>query len=88
MPTTMTADHHSPISLALRATGLALLGMAAVLAFVFAAAAALVIGFVVAGAALALHVNPRRAVSNGPPMLESRRTPAGWVVEAGAKRRS
>ncbi|MES1200575.1 MAG: hypothetical protein ABUS57_03905 [Pseudomonadota bacterium] len=86
MPTTLTADHPSPFGAALRALGLSLLGLAAILAFVFAAAAALVIGLVVAGAALALHFMPRR-VAPTPDVLEARKTPTGWVVETNAQRR-
>ena len=85
MPTTLAADHFSPLSAALRALGLSLLGLAAILAFAFAAAAALVIGLVVAAAALALHFMPRRTAP-APSVLEARKTPTGWVVETSARR--
>jgi hypothetical protein len=63
-----------------------LLAAATALAFVFAAAAAAVIGLVVAGAALTLRFAPKRTASS-PETLEARQTPAGWVVEAGPRRK-
>jgi uncharacterized protein (DUF58 family) len=69
---------------------LALLGLAvgAALAFMFAFAAALVVGVMIAGAALAMRFWPRRAKPAGAEMLEARRTPDGWVVEGAAKPKS
>ncbi|HVY84883.1 MAG TPA: hypothetical protein VG943_07105 [Caulobacterales bacterium] len=84
MPTTMSDQHHSLFGMAVRLLGMTILGLAAMLAIVFAAAAALVIGLIVVGAALALHMAPPRA--QDPKLLEARVTPNGWVVE-GAKRR-
>ncbi|HVZ98825.1 MAG TPA: hypothetical protein VG841_00770 [Caulobacterales bacterium] len=86
MPTTVSDDHHSFFGMAVRILGMAILGLAAILALAFAAAAALVIGLVVVGAALALHIAPPRPRSEGA-LLEARVTPSGWVVETGAKRR-
>ncbi|MES1199455.1 MAG: hypothetical protein ABUS48_05675 [Pseudomonadota bacterium] len=85
MPTSV--DHPSFFGMAVRLLGMMILGLAAMLAFVFAAAAALVIGLVVVGAALALHIAPPRDRRGDPKLLEARVTPSGWVVEAGAKRR-
>jgi len=85
MPASLAADHPSPFGAALRALGLSLLGLAAILVFVFAAAAALVIGLVVASAALALHFMPRRAEAPSS-VLEAHKTPNGWVVETSARR--
>ncbi|MBN8607859.1 MAG: hypothetical protein J0L81_13160 [Caulobacterales bacterium] len=84
-----TADFGSSTLTALfRAAGLTVLAVGAVLAFVFAFFAALVVGLMVAGAALALRFWPRakRARPAGPETLEARRTPDGWVVETFAKR--
>jgi hypothetical protein len=87
MPATIAAEPFSPLSAAARFAGLLLLAAAAALAFVFAAAAAAVIALVVAGAALTLRFAPKR-VHTRPETLEARQTPAGWVVEAGARRKS
>ncbi|MEJ0060056.1 MAG: hypothetical protein WDM79_10965 [Terricaulis sp.] len=86
MPATFAAEPFSPLSAAMRLTGLLLLAVAAALAFVFAAAAAAVIGLVVAGAALTLRLAPKRVPVRAE-VLEARQTPAGWVVEAGARRK-
>lgn len=82
---TATAEFNSSLLGALaRAAGLALLAVGAVLAFMFAFAAALVIAVLVFGAALAMRFWPRR--KSGVEVLEARRTPTGWVVETAAKR--
>ncbi len=84
-----TADFgSSTLTTLFRAAGLAVLAVGAVLAFVFAFFAALVVGLMVAGAALALRFWPRakQARPAGPETLEARRTPDGWVVETFAKR--
>ena len=84
-----TADlGSSTLTALLRAAGLTVLAVGAVLAFVFAFFAALVVGVMVAGAALALRFWPRAkpARSAGPETLEARRTQDGWVVETFAKR--
>lgn len=67
----------------LRAAGLAALAIGAALAFVFAFAAALVVGVMVAGAAITMRFWPRRRAARAaaPGVLEARRTPDGWVVE-------
>lgn len=71
----------------LRAAGLVVLAIGAVLAFVFAFAAALVVGAMVVGAAIAMRVWPRRnaSASGKGDTLEAHRTPDGWVVETRAK---
>ncbi|HCK83910.1 MAG TPA: hypothetical protein DHW63_05160 [Hyphomonadaceae bacterium] len=82
---TATAEFNSSLLGALaRAAGLALLAVGAVLAFMFAFAAALVIAVLVFGAALAMRFWPRP--KGGDQVLEARRTPTGWVVETTAKR--
>ena len=74
----------------LRAAGLVALAIGAALAFIFAFAVALIVGFMVAAAALTMRFWPRRketaARCGGPEVLEARRTPAGWVVETLVKR--
>ena len=72
-----------------RAAGLVVLAVGAALAFFFAFAAALVVGVMIAGAALAMRVFPRRraAAPGGPVVLDAHRTPQGWVVETAAKRK-
>lgn len=73
----------------LRAAGLVALAIGTALAFVFAFAAALVVGVMIAGAALTMRFWPRRrqATAGAPDVLEARSTPDGWVVEAAAKRK-
>ena len=73
----------------LRAAGLFILALGAALAFVFAFFAALVVGLMIAGAAIAMRFWPARKrgpQTSGPETLEARRTPDGWVVETFAKR--
>lgn len=71
-----------------RAAGLVVLAIGAALAFVFAFFAALVVGVMIAGAALAMRIWPRRKASAaGPVVLDAHRTPEGWVVETAAKRK-
>lgn len=84
-----TADFgSSALTASLRALGLVALAVGAALAFVFAFFAAIVVGLMVAGAALAIRFWPRakarRVAVDG--VLEARRTPDGWVVETAAKR--
>lgn len=67
----------------LRALGLAALALGAVMALVFAFAAALVVSTMVAGAALAMRLWPKRPSSER--TLDARHTPSGWVVEGGRK---
>ncbi len=72
-----------------RAVGLLALAVGAALALVFAFFAALVVGLMIAGAALAMRFWPRRKrASAGPEVLEARRTPAGWVVETATQRKA
>jgi hypothetical protein len=84
-----TADFgSSALSAFGRAAGLVALAVGAALALVFAFAAALVVGVMVLGAAIAMRFTPRRKPVGQPGVLEARRTPTGWVVEAAAKRKS
>ncbi|MCA8885778.1 MAG: hypothetical protein KDA35_04085 [Hyphomonadaceae bacterium] len=73
----------------LRAAGLLALAVGDALAFVFAFFAALVVGAMIAGAALAMRFwpRPRAAAAAGPVVLDAHRTPQGWVVETAAKRK-
>jgi membrane protein implicated in regulation of membrane protease activity len=73
----------------LRAVGLVALAIGAALALIFAFFAAMVVGLMIAGAALAMKVWPaRRREPVTPGLLESHRTPTGWVVETSATRKS
>jgi hypothetical protein len=84
-----TADlGSSALSAFARAAGLVALAVGAALALVFAFAAALVVGVMVLGAAIAMRFTPRRKPAGQPEILEAHRTPTGWVVEAAAKRKS
>lgn len=77
------------LSAFLRAAGVVALAVGSALALVFAFAAAVVIGLMVAGAALTMRLWPRRkerAASASPGVLEARRTPDGWVVETFVRR--
>jgi len=88
MPTTTAADVSAALfSTLLRAAGLALLIVGAGLALMFAFAAALVVGLLILGAAVALRFFPgKRPAESG--VLEARQTPDGWVVEAQARHKS
>jgi hypothetical protein len=68
-----------------RAAGLVALAIGAALALVFAFAAALVVGLMILGAAIAMRFAPRRKRAGGPDVLEARRTPTGWVVETATR---
>lgn len=71
-----------------RAAGLLVLAIGVALALVFAFAAALVVGVMIAGAALAMRIWPRRKpAASGPVVLDAHQTPAGWVVETAARRK-
>jgi membrane protein implicated in regulation of membrane protease activity len=85
-----TADFGSTaLSAFARAAGLMALAVGAALALVFAFAAALVVGLMILGAAIAMRFMPRRKrASGGPEVLEARRTPAGWVVETATQRKA
>ena len=73
----------------LRAAGLVVLAVGAALALMFAFAAAMVIGLMIAGAALAMRFWPRRrAAVRADGVLEARQTPTGWVVETRAHRKA
>ena len=66
----------------LRAAGLMALAIGATLALVFAFFAAVVVGLMIAGAALAMKLRPRRRQQRSTPgVLDARQTPNGWVVE-------
>ena len=75
------------LSAFLRAVGLVALAVGAALALIFAFAAAMVVGVMVAGAALAIRLWPRRraAAVGADGVLEARQTPNGWVVETKRK---
>lgn len=83
MPTSATFDTaaSSTMSLIGRVLALAMLVIGSMLAVVFAAAAAVVAGLLVLGAAIALRFAPKRARAGGSETLDARRTPDGWVVE-------
>jgi hypothetical protein len=69
-----------------RAAGFLALAIGAALALMFAFAAALVVGVMIAGAALAMRLWPRRRTgAAGPEVLDAHRTPQGWVVETAAR---
>jgi hypothetical protein len=74
------------LSTFVRAACLAALVIGAVVLFMFAAAAAVVIGLMVVGAGIALRFAPRRSDGNSE-LLDARHTPTGWVVET-AQRKS
>lgn len=78
------------LSAFMRAAGLVVLAIGAAFAFIFAFAAALIVGLMVTGAAVAMRLWPRqrKPASTGPEILEARRTPAGWVVETLGQRKS
>jgi hypothetical protein len=82
----LTETGNAALSAFVRAAGLAALVFGAVLVFMFAAAAAVVIGLMVVGAAIALRLAPKRPDTQAD-ILEARQTPAGWVVET-ARRKS
>jgi hypothetical protein len=89
MPTTAFED---PVSATLRALARAIvwtvLIVGGALAAVFAFAAAMVVALLIAGAALAMRFAPRaKRVQSEPEVLDARRTPDGWVVEAAANRK-
>ena len=86
MPSMMTETGNAALSAFVRAAGLAALVFGAVLVLMFAAAAAVVIGLMVVGAAIALRFAPKHAVTKTN-ILDARQTPAGWVVET-ARRKS
>lgn len=86
MPSMLTETGNAALSAFVRAVGLAALVFGAVLVFMFAAAAAVVIGLMVVGAAIALRLAPKRPETQTD-ILEARQTPAGWVVET-ARRKS
>ncbi len=82
---TATADFgSSAFTLFARITAFTLLAIGAVLALMFAFAAALVVGLMILGAAVAMRFSRRRAE---PGVLDARRTPSGWVVEGHAARK-
>jgi membrane protein implicated in regulation of membrane protease activity len=77
------------LSAFLRAVGLVALAIGAALAVVFAFFAAMVVGLMIAGAALSMRFWParRREKPSTPGVLEARRTPDGWVVETATTRK-
>lgn len=87
MPSMLSETGNAALNAFVRAAGLAALVFGAVLVFMFAAAAAVVIGLMVIGAAIALGLAPKRAPTTQSDVLDARPTPAGWVVET-ARRKS
>lgn len=88
--TANTADFgSSALSAFARAAGLMALAIGAAFALIFAFAAALVVGVMIAGAALAMRIwpRPKATAPTGPVVLDAHRTPQGWVVETAAKRK-
>jgi hypothetical protein len=86
---TANADDFGSAALSafLRAAGLVVLAIGAALAFVFAFFAAVVVGLMIAGAALAMRLWPRRSSQpSAPGVLEAHRTPNGWVVETSTRK--
>jgi hypothetical protein len=81
----------SALKAVMRWLGLGLLLAAGLVLLAFAAAAAVIVGVVVLAAALALHIAPRANQAVGQEgeaegdVLEARRTPSGWEVEARAR---
>ena len=76
------------LSAFLRAAGLLVLAIGAGLALVFAFAAAMVVGLMIAGAAVAMRLRPRRNTAQpADGVLDARQTPDGWVVETAAHRK-
>jgi hypothetical protein len=81
---TATIDYGSAaLAASLRALAAVALAVGAALALMFAFAAALVVGLMVAGAAIAMRLLPRQGAraDSDPETLEARRTPFGWEVE-------
>jgi len=74
----------------LRAAGVVALAIGAALALVFAFAAAVVVSLMIAGAAVAMRLWPRRQrqPASGPQVLDAHRTPDGWVVETRMTRKA
>lgn len=67
---------------ALSGAAAALVGLVAMIMLVLATLAVTFVGVVIALAALAVRLMPGpRRRDQGPPMLEARRTPEGWVAE-------
>lgn len=79
--TTAASAPNSALNIALQAVGWALMGALVLVAAAFAFAAALAIGAIIAGAALALRLAPRRRAAAKDEVLNARQTPDGWVVE-------
>jgi len=81
MGTTAEAFGSTMLTALLRGLGFAALGLGFALMVVFAAAAAMIVGLMIVGAAIALRLAPRPLEAKANGVLEARRTPAGWVVE-------
>lgn len=88
MPTTANALSATLFGTLARAVGLTVLVIGAALALVFAFAAALVVGLMIIGAAVALRFFPGKRAAARDDLLEAHRTPDGWVVETRAQRKS
>jgi hypothetical protein len=81
---------HTDSALSSLGRGLAFAGLiiGSAVAFAFAAAAAVVVGLMILGAAIALRLAPQPVRAGNRDILEARQTPSGWVVEAGPQRKS
>jgi len=80
MTTTLS---QSPLERVLGAFAAGIVGLFAMFFVLAATIAVAAVGLFVALAALALRLAPRpQRRASGPPMLEARRTPEGWVAEA------
>jgi hypothetical protein len=88
MPTVADEPGSSMLSALLRAIAFLALGVGMAVLFVFAAAAALVVGLMILGAAVALRLAPRPVEARADGVLEARQTPSGWVVEGLPRRKS
>lgn len=86
--TNMTAHADSALTTLGRGLAFAALIIGSAVAFAFAAAAAVVVGFMVLGAAVALRLTPQPVRARRSDILEARQTPSGWVVETAPQRKS
>lgn len=83
----MTAHADSALTSLGRGLGFAALIIGSAVVFAFAAAAAVVVGLMILGAAIALRFAPQPVPARAE-ILEARRTPSGWVVETAPQRKS
>jgi len=86
MPITVSESGTAMFGAVLRAAAFLALGIGLAVLLVFAAAAAVVVGLMILGAAIALRFAPRPVEATAAGVLEARRTPTGWVVEGLSRR--